>query len=94
MGQLVKQVFLASAIQQTVVVFRSKLPFAIGQVQDIGLIFLSAMATSIMKAAREGKMEPKEAIGATLVALSISTLVVGILVIATGELPLLFQVFI
>ncbi|CAD7702019.1 unnamed protein product [Ostreobium quekettii] len=88
MGQLVKQVFLASAIDQTVTVFRSSLPAAIGQVQDVGLIFLSTMASSIMSSAIEKNMKPEEALGATLVTLSLSTLIVGLLVTTTGYLKL------
>lgn len=45
--QLAKLAFLASAIHQTVFLLSSTLPFAVGQVQDVGLIFLSAMASSI-----------------------------------------------
>lgn len=44
---LAKLVFLSSAIHQLVFVLSSTLPFAVGQVQDVGLIFLSAMATSV-----------------------------------------------
>ena len=44
---LVKLMFLSSAIHQLVFVLSSGLPFAVGQVQDVGLIFLSAMATSV-----------------------------------------------
>lgn len=45
--QLAKLAFLASAVHQAVFLLFSTLPFAVGQVQDVGLIFLSAMASSI-----------------------------------------------
>lgn len=45
--QLAKLAFLSSAVHQTVFLLCSTLPFAVGQVQDVGLIFLSAMASSI-----------------------------------------------
>eukprot|EP00803_Ostreobium_quekettii_P002230 evm.model.scf_2205.2 EVM.evm.TU.scf_2205.2 scf_2205:19630-24234(+) len=88
MDLLVKQVFLASALDQVVMVFRSSLPAAIGQVQDVGLIFMSTMASSIMSAGMKMKLTPQEAVGATLVTLSVSTFIVGLLVTATGCLKL------
>lgn len=44
---LAKLLFLSSAIHQLIFVLASSLPFAVGQVQDVGLIFLSAMASSV-----------------------------------------------
>eukprot|EP00756_Hemistasia_phaeocysticola_P007184 Hpha_TRINITY_DN14152_c0_g1::TRINITY_DN14152_c0_g1_i1::g.10629::m.10629/K03321/TC.SULP; sulfate permease, SulP family len=46
--QLVKLVLWSSFVHQCIFTLRSKLPFAIGQVQDAGLIFLSAMTTSVV----------------------------------------------
>jgi hypothetical protein len=45
---MVKLVMFSSMVHQLAFTFISSLPFAIGQVQDAGLIFLSAMATSIV----------------------------------------------
>ena len=47
LAMLVKLLFLSSAIHQLAFVLCSTLPFAVGQVQDVGLIFLSAMASSV-----------------------------------------------
>ena len=46
---LAKTVVLSSAVHQAVFSARSELPFAIGQVQDAGLIFLSKMANEIAR---------------------------------------------
>ena len=57
-GPLSKAVVLSSAVHQVVFALRSTLPFAIGQVQDAGLIFLGKMATIV---AAELADEPLEA---------------------------------
>lgn len=44
---LAKLVLLSSGIHQVIASFRMTLPFIIVQVQDSGLIFLSAIATSL-----------------------------------------------
>ena len=44
MPSLVKLVLFSSMLHQLSFTFSSSLPFAVGQVQDAGLIFLSAMA--------------------------------------------------
>ena len=70
-GPLSKAVVLSSAVHQVVFALRSTLPFAIGQVQDAGLIFLSKMACDI---ADHMAHEPAEHLLATaLVTLSLST---------------------
>jgi hypothetical protein len=46
---LVKLVLFSSVVHQSCLSLLSSLPFAIGQVQDAGLIFLSSMATKIAK---------------------------------------------
>ena len=46
-AQLVKLVVFSSAVHQTAFTTCSSLPFAIGQVQDAGLIFLSKIASEI-----------------------------------------------
>ena len=61
-GPLSKAVVLSSAVHQVVFALRSTLPFAIGQVQDAGLIFLGKMATIV---AAELSDEPLEDVVAT-----------------------------
>ena len=50
MASLAKLVCLSSAVHQICFMVSSQMPYAIGQVQDAGLIFLSRMATSIAMA--------------------------------------------
>ena len=61
------------------------------QVQDVGLIFLSAMASSIALLCEEDGYEPREALGTSLLTLAISTFVVGILIMLVGEQSLLWH---
>ncbi len=56
-----------------------------GQVQDVGLIFLSAMATSIAAMSTAAGFSAQEALGTTLVTLVIATFVVGALIVLVGE---------
>lgn len=57
------------------------------QVQDVGLIFLSAVATSVVHIGKEAGIKDEEILGTTLVTLLIITFAVGILIILTGEKP-------
>lgn len=81
---LAKLVLFSSIIHQFTFVIKSTLPFAIGQVQDAGLIFLSTMATSI--AAQLSSEE--EILTTTLVVLSLSTFFLGLVVYGVGKLRL------
>ena len=82
-AQLVKLVVFSSAVHQAAFTTTSSLPFAIGQVQDAGLIFLSKIASEI---AEEMINEPREAMVATvLVTLSLSTALLGVALIITGK---------
>ena len=57
------------------------------QVQDVGLIFLSAVATSVVHLGKEAGIRDEEILGTTLVTLLLMTFAVGILIILTGETP-------
>ena len=54
--------------------------------QDVGLIFLSAMTTAIAHACREQGLDAQEALGSSLLTIAVSTFVVGLLVVLTGAL--------
>ena len=54
------------------------------QVQDVGLIFLSAMTTAIAHTCREQDLDTREALGSSLLTIAVSTFVVGLLVVLTG----------
>lgn len=84
MPKLTKLMFLSSIVHQLVISYLSPLPFAIGQVQDAGLIFLSTMATSIMT--ELGDAVPlDERVATVVVHLSISTALIGLGLILTGK---------
>lgn len=57
---------------------------AMWQVQDVGLIFLSAMASSIALLCEEDGYEPRQALGTSLLTLAIATFIVGILIVLVG----------
>lgn len=74
---LCKFFFLSSAIHQTIFCLISTLPFAMGQVQDVGIIFLSAMSTSIAGLALDSGRSAADALGTSLLTMTLSTFVVG-----------------
>lgn len=84
LGQMVKLVFLSSGVHQIVFSIKSTLPFAVGQVQDVGLIFLSAMATSVVDTCNKAGKNSDVTLGTVLVMLLLTTLLVGVLIILTG----------
>lgn len=89
LGQMVKLVFLSSGVHQLIFSVRSTLPFAVGQVQDVGLIFLSAMATSIVEACSKAGKDSATTLGTVLLTLLLTTFLVGVLIILTGDIKAL-----
>ncbi len=85
LGQMVKLVFLSSGVHQLIFSIKSTLPFAVGQVQDVGLIFLSAMATSIVETCSKAGKDSATTLGTVLLTLLLTTFLVGVLIILTGE---------
>eukprot|EP00039_Didymoeca_costata_P030147 m.28074 g.28074 ORF g.28074 m.28074 type:complete len:986 (+) comp7970_c0_seq1:124-3081(+) len=86
--ELTKLVLFSSIIHQLSFTCISTLPFAIGQVQDAGLIFLSAMSTSIVKICQKKGASDDEILATTLCWLAISTACLGIALYITGKLKL------
>lgn len=82
---LVKLVMFSSAIHQLVFSLASSLPFAVGQVQDAGLIFLCAMA---IDCADQLEASPSAILPTTLLTLSTATALLGLLLIAVSRLRL------
>ncbi|KAK9839095.1 hypothetical protein WJX74_009429 [Apatococcus lobatus] len=82
--QLTKLIFLSSAIHMAVFMLSSSLVFAVGQVQDVGLIFLSAMASDIADIADAEGIPDHEVISTTLVCLTCSTALVGVFITLVG----------
>ena len=85
-AQLVKLVLFSSAVHQSAFTTFSSLPFAIGQVQDAGLIFLSTIAGEIADAMKDD--EPEHMLATVLVALSLSTAALGVALMLTGYFQL------
>uniref|UniRef100_M4B5U6 STAS domain-containing protein n=1 Tax=Hyaloperonospora arabidopsidis (strain Emoy2) TaxID=559515 RepID=M4B5U6_HYAAE len=91
MNDLVKLVLVSAAVHQICFTCLSSLPFAMGQVQDAGLIFLSAMASSIIKSLHDMRGEAfsmDEALATTLFTMAVSTAALGAALIVTGKLRL------
>ncbi len=55
-----------------------------GQVQDVGLIFLSAIASSVVEACTGAGVSPENTLATVLAAITSATGIVGILIIGTG----------
>jgi sulfate permease, SulP family len=86
MPALTKLVLLSSAMHQLAFTLGSTLPFAIGQVQDAGLILLSKITTNI--AARLAG-EPDAVIVSTAVTVTaLATAVLGLCLVVIGKLKL------
>lgn len=83
MPSLVKLVLFSSLLHQLSFTIFSSLPFAVGQVQDAGLIFLSAMATSVASTCTGDELVPT-----ALVVLSACTAMLGVMLIVIGKLRL------
>lgn len=91
MNDLVKLVLVSAAVHQICFTCVSSLPFAMGQVQDAGLIFLSAMCSSIIKTLHEIRGDAfsmEEVLATTLFTMAVSTAVLGAALIVTGKLRL------
>jgi hypothetical protein len=85
LDRLCKMFFLSSALHQGVFCLLSSLPYAVGQVQDVGLIFLSAMATSVAGLVKEAGGDADTALATSLWTMTISTLLVGLGTLFVGE---------
>jgi SulP family sulfate permease len=82
--QLVKLVLFSSLIHQWAFTYFSSLPFAIGQVQDAGLIFLSAMAADIV----QGCQREEQIVPTTVVVLPLCTFLMGCMLVVVAKLKL------
>ncbi|KAG7393468.1 hypothetical protein PHYBOEH_006072 [Phytophthora boehmeriae] len=84
---LSKLVVFSSAVHQVIFTLLSSLPFAIGQVQDAGLIFLSTMATSICNSLGEDASTEAK-VATTVVTIGIATASLGVCLVVMGRLKL------
>ncbi|TYZ59966.1 hypothetical protein PybrP1_002443, partial [[Pythium] brassicae (nom. inval.)] len=87
MPALSKLVMFSSVVHQVMFTLLSSLPFAIGQVQDAGLIFLSAIASSIC--ASLGESVPLEAkVTTVVVTIGLATAALGVCLVLLGRFKL------
>ncbi|PRW58874.1 sulfate transporter [Chlorella sorokiniana] len=85
LDQLCKFFYLASAVHQGIVTLLSSLPYAVGQVQDVGLIFLSAMASSIASLCSRAGLDASAALGTSLLTMAASSAIVGLGLLAVAK---------
>jgi SulP family sulfate permease len=89
MAALSKLVIFSSFVHQLAFAMFSTLDFAIGTVQDAGLIFLSAMANSIANSILDDGGTVDEVLSTTLVILPLGTASLGFVLILLGKFRLL-----
>ncbi|GMF13749.1 unnamed protein product [Phytophthora lilii] len=87
MPALSKLVIFSSAVHQLMFTMLSSMPFAIGQVQDAGLIFLSTMATSICNSLGDA-VSPEAKVATTIVTIGIATALLGLCLVVMGRFKL------
>jgi len=88
-AKLSKLVVFSSFVHQLGFVLFSKLDFAIGTVQDAGLIFLSVMANGIADRILDDGGSVEEVISTTLLILPLGTAALGLVLICLGKFKLL-----
>jgi SulP family sulfate permease len=88
MNALSKLVIFSSLVHQFGFFLFSSLPFAIGTVQDAGLIFLSSMANTIANQMLNDGHTEQEIVSTTLVLLSVGTAALGVILVLMGHFRL------
>ena len=86
--ELVKLVLFSSAVHQLCYVRWSTMPFAVGQVQDAGLIFLSSMARFVVSDGQSHADHHDTTMAAALWTLGLATALLGVMLIVIGRLRL------
>ena len=85
---LAKLVLFSSVIHQLTFTCLSTLPFAIGQVQDAGLLFLSKMASIIAVEVEQMDENPAAVVSTCIVLLGLATSLTGLSLIILGKAKL------
>jgi hypothetical protein len=85
---LIKLTVLSGVVHQICFSTWSTLPFSVGQVQDAGLIFLSAIATNIVSYCKARNYDDETILATTVVGLSIFTACLGLSLVVIGRLKL------
>ena len=88
MPVLVKMTVVSGVVHQLCFSMFSSLPFAVGQVQDAGLIFLSQMASRMVDHCRSRGYDDETMLATVTVGLSLSTAFLGCCLVILGKLQL------
>lgn len=89
---LVKLTTISGIVHQLMFSTFSSLPFAVGQVQDAGLIFLSAIASAIVTYCKERGYDDESILATCTIGLSLSTAILGFALVIIGKLELVSAV--
>lgn len=85
---LVKLTIISGVVHQLCFSTFSSLPFAVGQVQDAGLIFLSGMASNVVAYCRAQGRDAETMLATVTVGLSLATVLLGCGLVLVGYLRL------
>ena len=85
---LVKLTVVSGVMHQLAFSMFSTLPFAVGSVQDAGLIFLSTIASDIVRYCQDRGSSDEETLATVLVGLSLFTATLGVALMLIGKLRL------
>jgi len=85
---LMKLTAVSGAVHQMTFSTFSSLPFAVGQVQDAGLIFLSAMARDLVSRLRSMGVDDKSILATVTIGLSLYTAALGLCLMLVGRFKL------
>jgi hypothetical protein len=88
MPVLIKLTLVSGVVHQLCFSTFSSLPFAVGQVQDAGLIFLSSMASDMVQYCRTQGHDDETMLATVTVGLSIATALLGMGLVLVGYLRL------
>lgn len=88
MSVLMKLTVVSGAVHQLTFSTFSSLPFAVGQVQDAGLIFLSAMARDIVSRLKATGADDASILATVTIGLSVYTAVLGCALVLIGKFQL------
>lgn len=83
---LVKLTLISALVHQACFSMFSSLPFAVGQVQDAGLIFLSSIASGIVKHCRDRGHDVESTLATVTVGLSLCTAILGVALVILAKL--------
>ena len=88
MPVLIKLTVVSGMVHQVCFSTFSTLPFAVGQVQDAGLIFLSSMARSIAQYCQDHEKDDEALLATVTIGLGIATALLGFGLVLVGKLGL------